>query len=84
MQKLLSLIIVIGYFALLGAIIYIEASDNLNMAQGQNSFMDIIKILIGVLTAVVTKIVYYWFDPNSSKASMTEGSDIKDESSKTT
>ena len=61
----LSLIIIIGYFILLFAIIAIEASDRLNMTAGENSLMDVVKILIGVLTTIVAKIVFFWFDPHA-------------------
>jgi len=60
-QLIMSAVFMAAYFLILGAIIYIEASDTLNMHQGENSFMDQIQILIGVLTAGVGQILSYWF-----------------------
>lgn len=60
-QMFISALFFLAYFLILGAIIYIEASDALNMQQGDNSFMDQIQILIGVLTAGVGQVLSYWF-----------------------
>jgi len=60
-QMFISALFFLAYFLILGAIIYIEASDTLNMQQGDNSFMDQIQILIGVLTAGVGQVLSYWF-----------------------
>lgn len=60
-QMFISALFFLAYFLILGAIIYIEASDSLNMQQGENSFMDQIQILIGVLTAGVGQVLSYWF-----------------------
>lgn len=60
-QLIMSVVFMAAYFLILGAIIYIEASDTVNMQQGDNSLMDQIQILIGVLTAGVGQILSYWF-----------------------
>ncbi len=60
-QMFISALFFVAYFLILGAIIYIEASDSVNMQQGANSFMDQIQILIGVLTAGVGQVLSYWF-----------------------
>lgn len=60
-QMVMSVVFLGAYFMILAAIIYIEASDTMNMHQGENSFMDQIQILIGVLTAGVGQILSYWF-----------------------
>ncbi|MCV6588076.1 MAG: hypothetical protein OIF57_03445 [Marinobacterium sp.] len=60
-QLLMSVVFLAAYFAILAAVIYIEANDSLNMKKGENSFMDQIQILIGVLTAGVGQILSYWF-----------------------
>lgn len=61
-QFLVSLVFVIGYFILLGAIVFIEASDSLNMKQGENSMMGEFKILLGVMTAAVAQVLNFWFN----------------------
>ena len=66
----MSIAFVIGYFALLGVIILIEASDSVNMKQGENSMMGEFKILIGVMTGAIAQILNFWF----SKADTPGGS----------
>lgn len=61
-QFLMSLVFVIGYFILLGAIVFIEASDSLNMKQGENTMMGEFKILLGVMTAAVAQVLNFWFN----------------------
>lgn len=68
----MSIAFVAGYFILLGMIIYIEASDSVNMKKGDNSMMGEFKILIGVMTGAVAQILNFWFnkaelpgDPNT-------------------
>ena len=58
----MSIAFVGGYFVLLGMIIYIEASDSVNMKQGENSMMGEFKILIGVMTGAVAQILNFWFN----------------------
>lgn len=60
-QLTISIVFLAAYFLILGAIIMIEASDLMNMKKGENSFMDQIQILLGVLTAGVAHVLSYWF-----------------------
>jgi hypothetical protein len=46
---------------MLAAIFYVEVSDNLNMAKGDNSLMGEMKIMFGVLTAGLGQILSFWF-----------------------
>jgi len=55
-----------AYFSLLGAVLYVEASDTLNMKTGENSMMDVLQILLGVLTAGVAQILNFWFGNQQS------------------
>ena len=58
------MIFVIGYMVLVFSILVIESSDVINMSTGDNSLMDTLKVLIGVMTAVVLQIINFWFDKN--------------------
>lgn len=60
-QILLSVLFLTAYFILLIIIFVIEASDNINMVQGNNSLMGQLQILFGVLTAGVGQILSFWF-----------------------
>jgi len=57
---ILSVILIAGYFLILGSIFFVEVSDNLNMKSGENSLMGEFKILLGVLTAGVGQTLSYW------------------------
>lgn len=57
-----SLLFLIGYLVLIGIVLYVEVSDNLNMKKGDNSMMGEVKILLGVLTAGVGQILNFWFN----------------------
>ncbi|MCP8688402.1 hypothetical protein [Marinobacterium sedimentorum] len=46
---------------MLWAIFAVEISDDMNMRSGENSLMDQLQILFGVLTAGVVQILSYWF-----------------------
>lgn len=61
-QFLMSIAFVAGYFVLLGMIIYIEASDSINMKKGDNSMMGELKILLGIMTGAVAQILNFWFN----------------------
>ncbi|WP_211830383.1 hypothetical protein [Kistimonas asteriae] len=65
-QLFISFLFVTAYFIIIGAIIYVEASDELNMQKGENSFMDQIDILIGVLTAGVGQVLNFWLSVNGN------------------
>ena len=56
----LSVLLIAGYFLILGAIFFVEVSDTLNMKSGENSLMGEFKILLGVLTAGVGQTLSYW------------------------
>ena len=58
----MSIVFIAGYFALLASVIFIEASDSVNMKQGENSMMGEFKILIGVMTGAVAQILNFWFN----------------------
>lgn len=60
----MSIAFVAGYFVLLGIILFIEASDTVNMKKGDNSMMGEFKILIGVMTGAVAQILNFWFNKN--------------------
>ncbi len=60
----LSMIFVLGYMILIFSILVIESSDTINMSTGDNSLMDTLKVLTGVMTAVVLQIINFWFDKN--------------------
>jgi protein-S-isoprenylcysteine O-methyltransferase Ste14 len=57
---ILSVILIAGYFLILGSIFFVEVSDTLNMKSGENSLMGEFKILLGVLTAGVGQTLSYW------------------------
>lgn len=63
-QFIFSLLILLVYIALIGTILFVEVSDNLNMEQGVNSMMGELKILIGVLTAGVGQVLNFWLKPS--------------------
>ncbi|MCJ8291057.1 MAG: hypothetical protein HRT58_16215 [Crocinitomicaceae bacterium] len=63
-QFIMSIAFVAGYFVLLGLILFIEASDTVNMKKGDNSMMGEFKILIGVMTGAVAQILNFWFNKN--------------------
>lgn len=63
----LSIIIVCSFVSLTGALVYIEASDVVNMQMGDNSFLDILKILVGVLAAAMSQVLNYWFSRGSGE-----------------
>lgn len=58
---IITLLFLLCYFAILGAIFWVEVSDNVNMLEGENSLMGELKILVGVMTAAVGNILHYWF-----------------------
>ncbi|UTW11227.1 hypothetical protein [Marinobacterium rhizophilum] len=60
-QIIISVLFLIAYFSMLGAIFAVEISDDMNMQTGDNSLMDQLQILFGVLTAGVVQILSYWF-----------------------
>lgn len=66
-QILISMLFLLAYFLLLAAIFYVEISDDINMQKGENSLMDELQILFGVLTAGVGQILSYWFGGFFSK-----------------
>lgn len=68
-QFIMSIAFVAGYFILLGIIIFIEASDTVNMKKGENSMMGEFKILIGVMTGAVAQILNFWFNKSDSPGS---------------
>ena len=61
-QFLLSIVFILGYMAMMGAIFYVEFSDTLNMKQGENSLMGEAKILLGAMTAGTAQILNFWFN----------------------
>ncbi len=60
-QVLITVLFMLAYFAMLAAIFYVEISDEMNMITGDNSLMEELQILFGVLTAGVLQILSYWF-----------------------
>ena len=66
-RYILSMVFVVAYLSLLAAILVIEASDQLNRTSGDNSLMDLLKVLVGVMTAVVLQIMNFWFDNRLGK-----------------
>ena len=46
---------------MLAALLTVEISDDLNMVKGENSLLNEIEILLGVLTAGVGQVLSYWF-----------------------
>ena len=60
-QVVFSLLFIISYIGLVVSILYVEASDTLNMTKGENSMMGELKILLGVLTGGVGQILSFWF-----------------------
>lgn len=73
-QTIISSLFLVAYFALLGAIFYVEVSDSLNMNKGENSLMGEFQILFGVLTAGVGQIFGFWFSasPQTKKSKVAE------------
>lgn len=57
----MSVLFLLAYFMMLGAIIYIEASDHINMQKGDNSMMKELQILFGAITAGFGQVLNYWF-----------------------
>lgn len=66
-QAILSITIVCSFVGLTGALVYIEASDVVNMQLGDNSFLDILKILVGVLAASMSQVLNYWFSRGAAE-----------------
>ncbi|ANG64633.1 hypothetical protein A8C75_20575 [Marinobacterium aestuarii] len=66
-QVLISVLFLIAYFSMLAAIFYVEISDEMNMQTGDNSLMDQLQILFGVLTAGVVQVLSYWFGGTRGK-----------------
>jgi hypothetical protein len=66
-QVLISVLFLIAYFIMLAAIFYVEISDEMNMQTGDNSLMDELQILFGVLTAGVVQVLSYWFGGTRGK-----------------
>lgn len=60
-QVIISALFLSAYFLMLAGIFYVETSDEINMKTGNNSLMDQLQILFGVLTAGVVQILSYWF-----------------------
>jgi hypothetical protein len=60
-QVIISALFLSAYFLMMAGIFYVEISDDLNMKTGNNSLMDQLQILFGVLTAGVVQILSYWF-----------------------
>ena len=60
-QIIISILFLGSYFLMLAAIFVVEASDTINMMQGENSLMGELQILFGVLTAGVGQILSFWF-----------------------
>lgn len=71
-QTVISVLFLVSYFILLGAMFYVEVSDTLNMEKGENSLLGELQVLLGVVTAGVGQIFGFWFsgspkNPLSSK-----------------
>jgi hypothetical protein len=64
---MMSVLFLIAYFSMLGAIIYIESSDTINMKQGENSMMNELQILFGAITAGLGQVINYWFGSGDKK-----------------
>lgn len=60
-QLIISILFIVFYFMLLAALLTVEISDDLNMVKGENSLLNEIEILLGVLTAGVGQVLSYWF-----------------------
>lgn len=60
-QTLITIFFLSAYFLMLAAIFAVEASDSMNMQKGENSLMNELQILLGVLTAGVGQILSFWF-----------------------
>lgn len=61
-QFILSILFILGYLVMIGAIFYVEFSDSLNMKEGENSLMGEAKILLGAMTAGTAQILNFWFN----------------------
>ena len=71
-QVLISIVFIAAYFAMLGSLLAIEASDTTNMLKGENSLIGEIQVLFGVLTAGVGQILSFWFGTGFSRKSSPE------------
>lgn len=65
-QFIFSLLFLVGYLLLVTVILFVEISDTMNMAKGENSMMGEVKILLGVLTGGVGQILNFWFNNNKN------------------
>ncbi len=61
-----SLIFIIGFFFLTFMMFWVEASDTVNMSKGENSFLNEIDMLLGIIVAAMGQIIYYWFGRSST------------------
>lgn len=72
-QVVISTLFLVAYFGLLAALLFVEVSDQFNMAKGENSLLGELQILLGVVTAGVGQILAFWFGGFKSKpASLSE------------
>lgn len=60
-QLIISVLFLSIYFLMLAAMFFVEVSDTINMQKGENSLMDELQILFGVLTAGISQILSFWF-----------------------
>jgi putative chitinase len=63
-----SLAFITGFFIMIFMMFWVEASDSLNMQKGENSFLNELNILIGIIVAAVGQIVHYWFGGGGEKS----------------
>lgn len=56
-----SLVFIIGFFIMIFMMFWVEASDSLNMKKSENSFLNELDILLGIIVAAMGQIMYYWF-----------------------
>ncbi len=68
-QVIISIFFLIAYFSMLAGMFFVEVSDSMNMVKGENSLMNLLEILLGVLTAGVGQILNYWLSHPNIKQS---------------
>lgn len=71
-QFLISIIFLLGYLGVMGAIFYVEFSDDINMKQGENSLMGEAKMLLGAMTAGMAQILNFWFNDYKKQEAVKE------------
>lgn len=66
-KYIFSLVFIIGFFVILVLVFIIESSDQHNMSKGENSYINELDMLLGVITAAVGQILNYWFSKSDAQ-----------------